>query len=198
MEFLMPAAQTERPEREHLACDTEPDLVGYSEAVFNEARTHRYLLVRRWGDGGRTATFIMLNPSTATAMDDDPTIRRCVGYAKREGCSALTVVNLFGLRATHPVELRRHWDPVGERNDEFIDQQCLAKDDGPPRLVVAAWGGHGHYLDRSQIVGDRLHDQLTLQTGRRIPLLCLGTTRTGQPRHPLYLTRNEPLIPYVP
>ncbi|MCW2900000.1 MAG: hypothetical protein JWO67_2265 [Streptosporangiaceae bacterium] len=170
---------------EQLVHEEHTDLIGHSEAVFNTAGTHRYLLIRRWAKGGTTLTMLMLNPSTATATQDDPTIRRCVALAKREGCSALTVVNLFGLRSPHPAHLRHHRDAVGERNDEFIDQHCL-----PGRLVIGAWGAWGWLHDRAPEVIGRLD-----RAG--VELRCLGTTRGGQPRHPLYLAGDTPLVRYA-
>jgi hypothetical protein len=180
----MPAVQDIRPPRERLRAETVPDLWGRSDALFNEAGTHRYLLTRRWGQGGVTATFVMLNPSTATAREDDPTIRRCVGFARREGCNALTVVNLFGLRSTDPAVLREHPDPVGERNDEFIGQHCL-----PGRLVVLAWGAHGELDGRGPRVALRL-------AAAGVTLSCFGLTGNGQPLHPLYQAADTPLIAF--
>jgi hypothetical protein len=171
---------------ETLIRDEDADLIGHSEAVFNEARTHRYLLIRRWQTVGRTLTMVMLNPSTATATTDDPTIRRCVSLAKREGCAALTVVNLFGLRTPHPSHLRKFRDAVGERNDEFIDRHCV-----PGRRVIAAWGAWGWLQDRAPEVVARL-------TAAGVDLRCLGTTRAGQPLHPLYLPASVGIRPYVP
>jgi hypothetical protein len=97
--------------------------------------TYRYLLGRRVGEGDRTALFMMLNPSTADATEDDPTIRRCTGFARREGCGVLEVVNLFAYRATDPAELRTAPDPVGPANDHHIKAAL-----GRVALVVVAWG----------------------------------------------------------
>jgi hypothetical protein len=96
--------------------------------------TYRYLLGRRVGDGQRAALFVMLNPSTADASDDDPTIRRCRRFARREGCGLLEVVNLFAYRATDPVALRLAEDPVGPANDHFISKAVERA-----ALVVVAW-----------------------------------------------------------
>jgi hypothetical protein len=162
------------------------DLLGHSEAVFSPDEAYRYLLIRRWASGGRTATFLMLNPSTADAAQDDPTIRRCIAYARRERCNALTVVNLFGLRATDPMKVRVHDEPVGDSNDQFIDEHCL-----PGQLVVAAWGANGQIRGRDLIVTSRLR-------AAGVALVCLGTTVSGQPRHPLRLAADTPFIPYLP
>jgi hypothetical protein len=162
------------------------DLLGHAEAVFSADEAYRYLLIRRWAVGGTTATFLMLNPSTATATADDPTIRRCIGYARREGCNALTVVNLFALRATNPAHLLPHPDPVGERNDEFIVKHCL-----PGRLVVAAWG----YQRR--VGPPRALHVRRLLADSGVDLQCLGKTLTGEPRHPLFVRADAPLIRYA-
>ena len=171
--------------REQLARDTAADLLGGSEAVFNEARTHRYLLIRRWAAGKR-CVFIMLNPSVASAVAEDPTMTRVQRFARRGGYSAVAVVNLFGLVATDPRELARHPDPVGLRNDEFLTGQCQ-----PGWPVIAAWGVLGSFGGRAAVVARMLQDA-------GVELLCLGTTAAGHPRHPLYLPANAPLVPYEP
>ncbi len=164
--------------------EEDRDLLGHSEAVYSADLAHRYLLIRRWHPGGPTAVFIMLNPSTATAFADDPTIRRCIGFARRERCHALTLVNLFSARATAPLELLAHPAPNGDRNDEFIEQHCQ-----PGWLIIAAWGAHG-------VIDGRARTVTTQLAGRGIALSCLGRTATGQPRHPLYVRATAPLIPF--
>lgn len=175
---------------EQLVREEAPTLFGGTAAVFNEARTHRYLLLRRWAPDGEPLVMVMLNPSTATATTDDPTITRCMKLARREGCAALAVVNLFGVRATDPADMRRHPDPVGERNGEFIAACCL-----PGRLVVAAWGAHGGHLGRAAEVTRML-------TASGVSLVCLGVTANGEPKHPLARGRSriapdQPLVPYT-
>jgi hypothetical protein len=150
----------------------------------SKARTYRYLLTRIWDPALRPAVFLMLNPSTADAMDDDPTIRRCTGYAKREGAGGLVVVNLFALRSTDPRVLRHHADPVGPLNDVFIRQATAGAG-----TVIAAWGAAGVEHGRGPGVTQTLRK-------RGVALKCLGTTSTGQPRHPLYLPGNAVLEPY--
>lgn len=141
-------------------------------------RAYRYVLTRRWDDGPVMA-WIMLNPSTADADTNDPTIRRCIGFARREGCGAIWVVNLFALRATDPRVLRASPDPVGPANDSFLRERTRTD------YVVAAWGAHGSLNGRSHEVRTALAD---------IPLLCLGITRGGEPRHPLYVQSDTPLV----
>jgi hypothetical protein len=139
---------------------------------------YRYSLERVWGDGKTRALFIGLNPSTADATHDDPTVRRCVGFARRFGYSGLLLGNLFAARCTVPLELRGFPDPVGPENDQFLGS-LLARSD----LVIAAWGNHGLYLGR----GDAVFKRLT--TAR-----CFGLTKRGQPRHPLYVRADTALV----
>jgi hypothetical protein len=153
------------------------DILGAATATFSPCRTYRYALTRRWS-ARPLAVFVMLNPSTADALVDDPTIRRCAGFARRWTCGGIGVVNLYGLRATDPRELRDHPDPVGPDNDLVI--ASLLSDDQPAGPVVCAWGAHPGTAERAQQVMELLRN-------RRISPLCLGTTKGGQPRHPLYV-----------
>lgn len=166
--------------------DRDTDLFGTTaSATFNEARTHRFLLTRSWGEGP-PAVFVMLNPSTADALTLDPTCTRCIQFARREGCGGIRVVNLFALRATDPAALRHHPDPVGAGNDEFIVRACLGAG-----VVVAAWGVHGSFLGR-----DREVTRMLSEAG--VPLRCLGVTSGGHPRHPLYVRGDAPLVAHEP
>jgi len=158
-------------------------LSGTSEAVFSPDRAYRYVLVRLW-ESAPPMTWIMLNPSTADAFADDPTIRRCAGFARREGCGGINVVNLFALRATDPAALSRHASPVGPASDYLIETH--ARD---ASLVVAAWGAGGALHGRAREVGQRL-------AAAGVPLMCLGVTAAGHPRHPLYVRSDAPLIPW--
>lgn len=173
---------------EMLVTDHDKDMLGFGgHAVFNEARTHRYLLTRELGTGP-PAVFVMLNPSTADAFRNDLTITRCVSFARREGCGSLRVVNLFALRATDPRELRKHPGPVGPSNDRFIDMQADAA------LIIAAWGAHAFASERAAEVSARL-------TAAGASLYCLGITAAGCPKHPLARGRERvpddaPLVPW--
>jgi hypothetical protein len=171
-------------------------VVDRDEAMFGEAgaawfssdRTYRYLLTRRWGDPASWMTWIMLNPSTADASADDPTIGRCTAFAKREGCGGLDVLNLFAWRAADPRALRECGDPVGPDNDLFITGHAQGA------LVVAAWGAHAFAAGRAREVG-----QLVGALG--VSLLCLGITKDGHPKHPLARGRERvpddaPLVPW--
>lgn len=147
-------------------------------ATFSPCRRYRYRLWRTWGvgalDGGRLL-FVMLNPSTADAEVFDPTVRRCFGYAQAWGYSHLEVVNLYALRSTDPKGLWAVDDPVGPQNDEHIALSLLAAD-----LVICAWGVNAR--------ADRVErfSQLAPEVERR----CLGVTKAGAPRHPLYLRKD--------
>jgi hypothetical protein len=147
-------------------------------AIMSEDAIYRYALWRTWGDGKRRLVVIGLNPSTADAVDDDPTIRRCIGFAKREQCDGLFMLNLFAFRATEPRDMLRANDPIGPDNDEYI-RQCAV---GKHNVVVAAWGALGGTRGRDRHVARLLGD-----------LYCLGRTKAGQPRHPLYLPAEAPL-----
>jgi hypothetical protein len=124
----------------------------------------------------RRALFILLNPSTADATEDDPTIRRCIDYARRWGCGTLGVVNLFALRSTTPGNLYAEHDPVGPGNDEAIIEAALwaQETDG---IIVAGWGLHGTHLQRDEAV-------LELLDG--INVHALHVNEDGTPKHPLY------------
>lgn len=139
-------------------------------ATFSACRTYRYALWRRWGRGDYVM-FIGLNPSTADEINDDPTIRRCIGFARAWGYGALCMANLFAFRATQPADMKRAADPVGAENDHVLRQ--LADQAG---VVVAAWGAHGTYKGRDQSVRLLVPD-----------LHYLRLTKDGHPGHPLYL-----------
>ena len=155
------------------------------DALLSACGTYRYRLWRRWGRGP-LATFVMLNPSTADAMKDDPTIRRCIGFAKREGCGKLLVVNLFAYRATDPADLKRAEEPVGPLNGDVLDEVAM-QCQGP---LIVAWGNHGDHQGQAGEFLTRLSPHF------RKPL-CLGTTRSGHPKHPLRLGADTLLRQYV-
>lgn len=126
--------------------------------------------------------FVMLNPSTADDQKDDPTIRRCKGFARTWGYSTLRVVNLFAARATKPADLETMPDPVGPGNDEVLVAETAIAD-----LVVAAWGTHGGFRGRADEVLRRMD---------RVQWWCLGVTKNGYPRHPLYVAADKKLEVY--
>lgn len=162
-------------------------------AILSPCERYRYALTRGAGaeHAQRWACFVMLNPSTADAIQDDPTIRRCLGFARRERCDALIVVNLFAWRATDPMQLMAAdvRDPVGPENADCVCEAVrLAHRTGGP--VVCAWGAHGRYMDQDLTV-------LGWLERLRVPAMCLGTTALGDPRHPLYVRADAPLQPFV-
>lgn len=154
-------------------------------ATFSPCGAYRYTLARQWGNEP-PAIFVMLNPSTADAATDDPTIRRCVGFARRWHLDGIVVVNLFALRATDPRALRDHPDPVGPENDDRILAALEWYQSSP---VVAAWGAHGGLYGRDRAMLGLIRDAVDRP-------LCLGTTRSGHPRHPLYLPADTVLMSY--
>ena len=154
-----------------------------SNALLSECDTYRYLLTRTWGAGNRLC-WIMLNPSTADAHNDDPTIRRCVRFAKDWGFGSISVVNLFALRATDPSELPKHDDPFGRGNNVAILSAAMHC-----HRVVAAWGVHGELYGRDVEV-------LALLAHHGIGVCCLDTTKAGHPRHPLFMPADAELTTY--
>ena len=140
------------------------------------------MLERELPQGSGTLNFIMLNPSTADAVRDDPTIRRCIGFARAWGYRRLVVTNIFALRATLPSALRVASNPVGPRNDRYVLRAARAAD-----RVVCAWGVHGALGNREATV---------LALLRELPLQHLGLTRGGYPRHPLYVAGATVPTPY--
>ncbi|MCL4715539.1 MAG: DUF1643 domain-containing protein [Hyphomonadaceae bacterium] len=162
-------------------------------AILSACERYRYSLDREWHDletkAPRRLTWIMLNPSTADHEADDPTIRRCISFARATGCNAIRVVNLFAFRATEPDDMRRASDPVGPMNDAFLAEAFAdaKKSDG---LVVAAWGAHGSLLNRDAVV-------VQLARAAGVHLLCLGLTGACQPKHPLYIKANQPFVPFA-
>ena len=150
-----------------------------SAACISRCGIYRYALWRRWGPGPQVL-FVMLNPSTADHERDDPTIRRCIGFAARWGYDALAVGNLFAFRTPSPVLLRRARRPIGRANDRWLAR--LATESS---RVIAAWGNDGSFLGRDAQVRDFLK-----------PLDAFSLTQQGQPRHPLYLPGGSRPAPW--
>lgn len=155
------------------------DLPGHP-CAWSPDKAYRYSLWRMWGPGEIPCLFIGLNPSTADETEDDPTIRRCKNFAKSWGCDSLIMTNLFAYRATDPKHMKAASDPIGPDNDAWLIRlSSIAK------IKVAGWGVHGSHLERSLAVIDLLNG-----------LQCLGFTKDGYPKHPLYLRSDSVLIPY--
>jgi hypothetical protein len=160
-------------------------------AIFSEDRVYRYTLSRTWfdfqgvevaADVPRYVNFICLNPSTADETKDDPTVRRCVGYAKAWRFDGLVVTNIFAFRSTVPAALYRPSNnPTGPRNDYYIRQVASMA-----ALVVCAWGEHAKLNGRGDAVRKLIRD------------VCdphyLRLNASGRPAHPLYLPASlEPI-----
>jgi hypothetical protein len=141
-------------------------------AFFSEDRKYRYVLWRIWDRKRPIVLFICLNPSTADERSDDPTIRKCMGFAQKWGYGGIILVNLFAFRATKPVDLRKASDPIGPENDKWIQDQL-----GKAGLIVGAWGNHGKFMGRGEYYLEKISD-----------LCYLKMNKTGHPAHPLYLS----------
>lgn len=152
-------------------------------AALSPCGTYRYELTRLWDSALPELLAVMLNPSTADAAIDDPTIRRLVSFAKRDGFGGLRVLNLYALRSVDPAAL---WakDSVGPENDERLATALKAASRAP---VLAAWGA-------SRWAKRRAFKVLRLVPAAR--WVCLGTTRDGSPRHPLYVKGNQSMVPF--
>jgi hypothetical protein len=148
--------------------------------------SYRYRLWRSFPEarGDARVLFVMLNPSTADGATDDPTLRRCLGFARRWGFARLDVCNLFAFRSTDPAALRTMRDPVGPRNDRILRAAAARA-----HLTIVAWGNGGQLHQRGAYVASSLLAE--------IPLYCLGRTRGGEPRHPLYVAGATARIRYL-
>lgn len=156
-----------------------------SRALWSGCGEYRYLLSRRWGPGG-TLLCILLNPSTATEADNDPTVARCERRARALGYGGFTVANLFSFRAKRPRDLFRAADPVGPETDRILNE--AARD---AETVICGWGTHGGHLGRGASVAARLR-------AGGVALCHLGLTRDGHPRHPLYVAYAVAPQPWLP
>lgn len=146
-----------------------------STAVYSPCEAYRYTLTRTWDPVGRRVLFVMLNPSTATEVQNDPTVERCERRARALGYGAFRVCNIFAYRATDPKVMRAQADPVGPGNDAAIVDFADWAD-----TIVCAWGTHGAHRDRGAAV-----EALLRATGK--PLCHLGLSKDGHPKHPLYI-----------
>lgn len=156
-----------------------------STATFSPCEAYRYDLTRVWDRDKPLCMFLMLNPSTADAEKPDPTITRCLGFARSWGCGSLVVCNLFALRSTDPRELYKSADPIGPDNDAAIVGWARKAS-----LRVAAWGNHGRHRERGVRVKLRLRDL-------GVPLSYLRLTKLNQPEHPLYVPATTQPTPWA-
>ncbi len=150
-----------------------------SIAIYSDCEKYRYVLTRIWDAAGRKVVFIMLNPSTATEVQNDPTVERCERRARAARFGSFRVNNIFAWRGTDPRNMRAAEDPVGPDNDRLIRESCRWADQ-----IICAWGTHGAHLDRGSKVSGDLQS-----TGR--PLFHLGLTKVGHPKHPLYIAYTK-------
>lgn len=151
-----------------------------SKASFSEDRLYRFVLYRRWAELGQEILFIGLNPSTADEAHNDPTVRRCINFARDWGYRGIWLGNIFAWRATYPDGLDEVYDPVGRGNSlalKGMAERCIR--------IVYAWGNQGQLLNRGRQVVDMLG-----------PGWCFGVNKNGEPTHPLYQPRNAQLIEY--
>lgn len=155
-----------------------------SVAVYSDCERYRYSLTRVWDPAGRRALFIMLNPSTATEVQNDPTVERCERRARTLGFGAFRVLNIFAWRDTDPRHMRAATDPIGPANDAAILESLPWADQ-----TIAAWGTHGAYLNRGPEV-----EAMLRATGT--PLHHLGLSKDGHPKHPLYIGYAVQPVPW--
>jgi hypothetical protein len=155
-----------------------------SVAEYSDCELYRYTLTRVWDPGGARALFIMLNPSTATEVQNDPTVERCERRARTLGFGAFRVLNIFAWRATDPRDMRAAPDPVGPENDRAIVDSLDWAD-----RVICAWGTHGKHLGRGPEV-----ERLLREAGAH--LFHLGLSKEGHPKHPLYIGYTVQPVPW--
>lgn len=156
------------------------------EAVISDCGKYRYLLRRAWDHERPRILFVMLNPSTADAEVDDATIRSCIRLAKSWGYGSFEVINLFGFRSTDPEGMGEAEDPIGAENDR-IAQAAIGRCD----MAICAWGAH-------RMAKTRQREMVSLITARRPVAYCLGTTKSGAPKHPLYIKSGTELTVFRP
>lgn len=158
-----------------------------SSAILSECGTYRYLLSRAWkypAEDQPYVLFILLNPSTADHLQNDPTVRRCIGFAKEWGYNRVVIGNLYAYRSTDPKQLNTHLNPVGPKNIHHLKTVILKAN-----KVVLGWGSNAELPNSENYI-----IQEVLQLIQKP--YCLGVTKSGQPRHPLYLKYKTKLIEY--
>lgn len=155
-------------------------------AIISDCSLYRYHLWRIWDKERPILCFVMLNPSTADAAEDDPTIRRCIGFAKRDGYGGISVRNLFALRATDPRVLSTSLCPVGPEN---LAHLLACRNVSLLTRLVAAWG---------KLPSSRLREmaKASIDVVRCHDPQCFGRNKDGSPKHPLYLASATKLEPW--
>jgi len=151
-----------------------------SDAIFSKDRIYRYVLIREWDLDKPSLTIVSLNPSTADEKKNDPTVTRCIGFAKKWGFGKLLMANIFAFRATLPKDLFNSKNPVGDKNDYWIKK---LSEEG--NKVVLAYGNHGNFKNR--------HDEILKMIENPY---CIKKSKTGMPSHPLYLKYTKKPIRY--
>jgi len=155
-----------------------------SVARYSDCEGYRYDLTRVWDPAGGKVLFVMLNPSTATEYQNDPTVERCERRARALGYGAFRVCNIFAWRATDPKVMRAQADPVGPENDAVIGEAC-----GWADRVICAWGTHGEHLQRGPAVEELIR-------GAGVAPYHLGLSKHGHPKHPLYIAYSQQPAPW--
>lgn len=160
----------------------------HKDALISPCGLYRYWLLREWDASLAVLPFVMLNPSTADAEQDDPTIKRCMTFARRNGFGGIIVANLFAFRATKPADLWKAADPIGPDNDAMLLRVAtsVAHSSASRAPIVCAWGSDGSDKGRD-------HRALIILRAAGAELRCLGTTSRGAPRHPLYVSGDQAL-----
>ena len=167
----------------------EPAPTVVKDALISPCGLYRYWLTRQWDVETWALPIIMLNPSTADASIDDPTIGRCMSFARRDGFGGIRVMNLFAFRATSPADMKAADDPIGPDCPRHLSELFIgAVRVGVP--ILAAWGAHGAF-------GRRASHVLAQSSDAGCNMVCLGTTREGHPRHPLYVPGGTPFQPFA-
>ena len=156
------------------------DFSDITRAILSEDRNYRYVLSRIWDSDKAMVTIIGLNPSTADEYTDDPTITRCINFAKSWGYGGIYMLNLFAYRATKPVDMFNENEPIGLENNRYIIEYASKTD-----KVICAWGNHGSYMKRSQDILNQIDNAYYLKLNK-----------SGEPAHPLYLNSELNPIPF--
>lgn len=163
----------------------EPSIVNVHKwAVISDDGLYRYYLERDWGKG-RKLYFLMYNPSTADGKEDDPTINRCIDFAKRNNYTRIGVINLYAYRAADPKDLLKCQDPIGPKNFKSLEDAAkIAKQYTYP--IVCAFGNNSEVI--------KGHHKKVIEIFNGCNLLCLGTNKNGSPKHPLYIKSEQQLL----
>jgi len=158
----------------------------HRKAVFSPCRTWRYHLQQVWDESKPNLIWLMLNPSTADEMKNDPTVERCEQRARMWDFGGVEVFNLFAFRATNPNEMASHPDPVGPENDKWMAEFARKS---KTTLAIIGWGEHGKHLDRGR-------DVLALIDKHKGQVHALKVNASGHPKHPLYIGYSQESMPY--